>query len=311
MPRMIPIARTAAAVLLLSVPAVARAATPSIEVEVKDLSPKFLAFYDAAVAEKADPESRFQLWKEKYGFAALPPVPERDQMARKLLDTAWPAYPEVLDRIRAGAAGMRPDPGSLLREVAAKLGAEGPLKVRIVAYVGAREQNAYFFADKGSLNVAVPIEESPEWRDPVLVHEMTHAVHHSLAGLSEGWERTIARTLFAEGLAVRVTEALRPGLSEAVYLEHRPGWLAEAQGKQREILEGLRPHLRAKDSATVMRFTMGKGTTGVERESYYAGWLVIGHLLQQGKTFAELARIPEEQTAEIVDRVLGEMLAGK
>lgn len=301
------IVRMAAAVLFLARIGHASA----IEVEVKDLSPKFLAFYDAALAEKADPERRFQLWKEKYGFAALPPVPERDAMARKLLDTAWPTYPEVLGRIREGAAGMRPDPGALLREVAAKLGAEGPLKVRIVAYVGAREQNAYFFADQGTLNVAVPVEESPEWREPVLAHEMTHAVHHALSGFSEGWERTISRTLFAEGLAMRMTESLRPGRGDAAYTEHRPGWLAEASGKRRAILEGLRPHLSARDSATVMRFTMGTGTTGTEREAYYAGWLVVGHLLQKGKTFAELARLSEDQIPQVVDRALGEMLAGE
>lgn len=312
MSKTIQIARMAVAILLL-LPGLglAQPATPEVTVEVQDLSPKFLAFYDAAVAEKAEPDRRFQLWKEKYGFAALPPVPERDEMARKLLDTAWPAYPEVLDRIRAGAPGMRPEPEPVLREVAAKLGADRPLKVKLLAYVGAREQNAFFFPQEGSLNLAVPVEEAPEWRDLVLVHEMTHAVNHALAGFPDGWERTIARTLFAEGLATRVTEALRPGRGDAAYVEHKPGWLAAAQGKRREILDGIRPHLRAKDSATVMRFTMGTGTTGTEREAYYAGWIVVGHLLQQGKTFPELARMPDEQIPEIVEKALGEMLAAK
>jgi len=301
------IARMAAAVLLLA----GTGHASQLEVEVNDLSPKFLAFYDAAVAEKAGPERRFQLWKEKYGFAALPPVPERDEMARKLLDTAWPTYPEVLGRIREGAAGMRPQPEPVLREVAAKLGADRPLKVEILAYVGAREQNAYFFPQNGTLNLAIPVEESPDWRELVMVHEMTHAVNHALAGFAEGWERTIARTLLAEGLATRVTESLRPGRGEAAYVEHKPGWLAEAHGKRREILEGIRPHLRAKDSAAVMRFTMGTGTTGLEREAYFAGWLVVGHLLQQGKTFPELARLQEEQIPEIMEKALGEMLAAK
>lgn len=307
MPKTRSIVRMAAAVLLLA----GTGHASQVEVEVKDLSPKFLAFYEAATAEKAGPDRRFQLWKEKYGFAALPPVPERDEMARKLLDTAWPTYPEVLDRIKAGVPGMRPEPGALLREVAAKLGAEQPLKVHLLAYVGAREKNAFFFPDQGKLNVAVPIEESPEWREPVLIHEMTHAVNHALAGFPGGWERTIARTLFAEGLATRVTESLRPGLGEAAYVEHKPGWLTEAQGKRQAILEGIRPHLRSSDSATVMRFTMGTGTTGTERESYYAGWLVVGHLLRQGKTFAELARIQDEQIPGIVEKALGEMLAAK
>ena len=85
--------------------------------------------------------------------------------------------------------------------------------MKLLAYVGAREQNAFFYPQEGSLNLAVPVEEAPEWRDLVMVHEMTHAVNHALAGFPEGWERTIARTLFAEGLAARVTEgaASRPG----------------------------------------------------------------------------------------------------
>ena len=44
-----------------------------------------------------------------------------------------------------------------------------------------------------------------------------------------------------------------------------------------------------------MRFTMGKGPSGLEREAYYAGWLVVGYWLEHGTTFAEIARIPEAE----------------
>ena len=53
---------------------------------------------------------RWELWKKDYDFAAVPPTPEGEQMARKILDDAWPKYPGVLDRIRGGAASITPDP---------------------------------------------------------------------------------------------------------------------------------------------------------------------------------------------------------
>jgi hypothetical protein len=37
-----------------------------------------------------------------------------------------------------------------------------------------------------------------------------------------------------------------------------------------------------------MRFTMGQGTTGLEREAYYVGEVVLGRLLKIGHTEAPL-----------------------
>ena len=57
-----------------------------------------------------------------------------------------------------------------------------------------------------------------------------------------------------------------------------------------------------------MRFTMGKGPSGIEREAYYAGWLVVGYWLDRGMTFADIARIPEQEmpdrVAEAIDALL-------
>jgi hypothetical protein len=46
--------------------------------------------------------------------------------------------------------------------------------------------------------------------------------------------------------------------------------------KSREILVGILPEMEKSDSATVTRFTYGQGTTGMTREAYVAGWIVIG-----------------------------------
>jgi hypothetical protein len=281
---------------------------PRVRVEIRDLSPRFLRFYEAAVAEKAGPDRRWVLWKELYDFAALPPVPQRDSMARALLDTAWRRYPAVLERIRGGAAAMQPDPTAALGAVAAQLGTD-TITVRLTAYVGAMERNAFTFGTPAAPQVVLPIEPDAEWRSLILSHEFAHAVHMRLADLSGGWERSIGRSIVEEGVALRVTEALHPGRPTAAYIEQRNGWLAEAMPRRDAILRGLLPVLRASDSETVMRFTMGRGSTGVEREAYLAGWLVVGHLMERGRTLAEIARVPEAELPALVEATIRDMIA--
>lgn len=302
-----PLAAGAASAQQSDTAAPAGDAAAPLEVRVNDLTPGFLTFYEAAVEENADADRRWQLWKEHYDFAALPPVPERDSIARELLDDAWPRYPDVIERIQAGVDGMAPAPEPLLQEVAAEFGMEEALRVDLLVYVGALEGNAFFAPQEGRLVVAVPIEEESADRTRSLVHEFTHAVHHTLADLSEGWERTVARTLFSEGLANRATEKLLPGGTPAFYLDGRPGWFEEAAARGGEILEGILPYVRDDDSEQVMRFTMGTGTTGIEREAYYAGWVVVGHLLESGHTLGELARVPEDEVTALVEQALTEL----
>ena len=60
-----------------------------------------------------------------------------------------------------------------------------------------------------------------------------------------------------------------------------------------------------------MRFTMGKGQSGIEREAYYAGWAVVGYRLEHGMTFAEIARIPEKKMPRRVGETIDTLLAAK
>ena len=56
--------------------------------------------------------------------------------------------------------------------------------------------------------VAIPVEGEP--LNLVLTHEFTHVVEGEQAQLSFGWERSIAHTIFTEGLAMRATQKLHP-----------------------------------------------------------------------------------------------------
>ena len=43
-----------------------------------------------------------------------------------------------------------------------------------------------------------------------------------------------------------------------------------------------------------MNFTMGISLSGLEREAYDAGWVIVGYWLKHGKTFSKIARIGEK-----------------
>ncbi len=44
-----------------------------------------------------------------------------------------------------------------------------------------------------------------------------------------------------------------------------------------------------------LRFTIGPGPAGLEREAYFAGWLVVGDWLTRGMSFSEIACSPEKE----------------
>jgi hypothetical protein len=287
----------------------------NLTLEINDLTPRFLAFYERALAEDADPERRWELWREFYNVAAIPPTPEGQLRARRLLDGAWERYPSVLQRIQAGAAGLEPNPRAVVDAVAELLDFREPATVQLTVFVGGLEDNAYAYRAGATPVVNIPVEQAPACRALVLPHEFTHAVHTLLADLSGGWERPIAQVVMEEGLATRVTAALVPGRPDAGYV----AYLADDHGtsdrfeqcvaREPALLAGLRPFLSDSRSDTVARFTFGGGTTGLERETYYAGWVLVGQLLAQGRTLAELAATPVDALAPLIERTIDTRLA--
>jgi hypothetical protein len=251
---------------------------PPLNLTIKDLTPKFLQFYDEATRENASAEQRWELWKKDYDFAAVPPTPEGEQMARKILDNAWPKYPGVLGRIRGGAASITPDPHVTLDKIAELLRPQSPVNITLLVYVGGLEGNAFTAAQDGKIMTSLPIEDDLATRALRMTHELTHAVHISMGSFSGGWIRTIGTTVLTEGVAMRVTQQLLPGHPEGYYVEARSGWFEEAAKLRNAILKDVREAVESDKSGDVMRFTMGKGPSGIERElTTPAGlWWAIG-----------------------------------
>lgn len=284
--------------------------TPRVSIAIRDLTPKFLTFYRAASAPGIGPDERFRLWRQDYGFAAVPPTPDGQQMARRLLDNAWPKYPGVLSRIERGASGIQPSPQAMLTRVADLLRPGKPVDITLVVYVGTLEGNAFTVGREGRATVAIPIEQSPYERGPVMAHEFAHAVQISMGTNSGGWIRSIGETVLSEGLAMRVAQRLYPRRPTASFVEtpDEPGWLRVAENKRREILADVGNAAASSDSDDVMRFTMGRGPSGIDREAYYVGWVVTDYWLHHGRSFADIARIPESQAPDEVRNAIDAIL---
>jgi Predicted Zn-dependent protease (DUF2268) len=259
-------------------------------VDVVDLTPKFVAFYDTAVAHHLDPDARWALWKRTYNFAATPPTPFGDSLARRLLDSAWSRYPDSLTRIRRGVAALGISPTRELERVIEVLGCGTGTRVRVVAFVGGFDENAFAYSSHDGLpTVALPVEAGDAKRS--VDHEFTHAVHRSAgcANITRGYDQSLAELVISEGLAMRVVEALNPGRPDIYYVIGQQSWLDSANAHRAAILRGIRDHLTEAGVPVVQRFTFGEGTTGLGREGYYAGWVILGALLKNGVSLHEIA----------------------
>ena len=277
---------------------------PKPVLTVEDLTPKFLTFFQAAGKEQADEQQRWALWQKMYGFAAVPPTPDGQQMARKILDDAWPKYPKALPTIERGIANLQPPPLETLDAVADLLQVDVRIRVHLLLFVGGFDNNAFTSPGKNGVpTVALPVEG--QGSTMVLTHELTHVVEAEQANLSLDWKRSVAHTIFTEGLAMRVTQRIHPGQPDKEYVgEFTPNWFARAEQTRAAILADIAPHLAESDSSAIMRYTMGTGGAGIEREAYLAGWLVIGDLLAHGWTFPRLARVTDEEMTTLVAETL-------
>ena len=274
------------------------------KVEVMNLVPKFLNFYEKAQASDAD--ERWALWEEHYNFAAVPPGDEGRKMARAMLVEAWSQYGEIIPRLQE----WTPDEQrveKMLHEVKRILGCEEDILVTIVYFVGAFEENPFVAPlGDGRLALCLPVETGAS--DIFLAHELTHIVHAKTANLSMAWERSIGSTVLQEGLAMRVSQALVPGHADEEYVEHTEGWLEAVTAKKAEILQSISLHLEESKSETVIKFTFGPGEAGLEREAYYAGWVVVDAMLKEGSSFMEIASIQEVEMTEVVRKSIEEIV---
>ncbi|WP_341675806.1 DUF2268 domain-containing putative Zn-dependent protease [Niveibacterium sp. SC-1] len=284
------------------------AQAPTPRVRVTDLTGNFVAFYNAANAPGVDAEKRFALWQQHYGFAAVPAGENGQVLARALLDQAWPRYAAAMDRIIVGYGGMRPSPENQLHAAAELLKLDRPLKLHVLAYVGMFEGNAFTQVSNGEVTVALPVEDPPDHRAVSAAHELTHAVQIAL-GTLPGADAPLASLVMAEGLAMHASRELVPGGKPERYVELEPGWLAAARKREAAVLRSVRAALASTDPETIHQHLMDRGPSGLTREGYYAGWRIVEQWRADGRSFAQIARIPPGQQVAEVDAVISRLLS--
>ena len=276
----------------------------SARVEIVDLTSRFLAFYDSATARHADPDTRWQMWRRLYGFAAVPPGPFGDSLARRLLDSAWTKYSAALETIRKGPAALAISPDTALARVLGLLKCGDSVKLRVTVFVGGFEGNAFAFGvSDGRSNLAVPVEAGDPERS--LIHEFTHAVQRAgCAPFGAPRSGLLAELVVTEGLAMRVVQAALPGHDDEFYTTAAPGWLAAARERRAAVLAGVRAALEDSGNAAWNRFTFGRGATGLPREAYYAGWETVGEMLREGMSLHDIATLNPTEYVGVLRRVI-------
>lgn len=270
-------------------------------ITIVNLVPKFLDFYEKASVTGVGEQERWELWKEHYHFAAVPPGEEGLKVARELLNNDWEKYGEHISNIEK----VKPDQEEvqhILSKVKNLLGYKNSIELTLVYFVGGFENNAFVApTNSGGIALCLPVECGNSLIS--LVHELTHVVHAKTADFNGQWERTIATIILQEGLATHSSKYIVPGYRNEHYIEMHAGWFKSCEEKREEILNGIAPYLEDSSSETVYKFTMGNGTSNIEREAYFVGWEIVGRLLADGKTFQEIASIKERDMTEYIRKV--------
>lgn len=290
--------------LLAAAPCVA-APNAGHVLDIVDRVPRFEKFYSDA--KGLDEAARWALWKKEYGIAAVPPTAQGEALARKQLDVAWPRYSALIPRLNTLEARAEKVAHALFAATNKLYATAGtPIHTRIVFFVGQFDGNEFTVpAMNGQPPTVVMPVENPMLKVQ-LAHEISHSVNFQLADVRNGFGQPIGETIFLEGLAMHANKALVPGLPDAAYTElaSEPGWLKRCTANRAKIMKGILPYLHQSGARVATKFTFGKGTTGMDRELYCVGWFVVGDMLSSGKTFPQLARIPENRMA---DEVAGAM----
>lgn len=305
--------RIEAAVLVVTLIAATPCAIAADRGHVLDIVnrvPRFEKFY--ADAQGLTEAARWTLWKKEYGIAAVPPTPQGDALARKQLDAAWRRYPALVSKLQTLESRAEKHARVLFAATNRLYATAGtPILVKVVLFVGQFDGNEFTVpAMNGQPPTVVMPVENPMLKVQ-LAHEMSHAVNFQLADVKNSFGAPIGETIFLEGLAMRANKALVSGLPDAAYTElaDEPGWFKRCTAKRVAVTKGILPYLTQSGPTVATKFTFGRGTTGMDRELYCAGWYVVGSMLASGETFPQLARVPESRMVEKVAVAMKRQLA--
>jgi hypothetical protein len=289
----------AGALLLLASPAFAADHVLDIDNRVG----KFETFYAHATAQPVDADARFKLWQIEDGLAAVPPGPDGDAMARKLLDDAWAKYPALVPKLDELEKTAEETARAMFARDNDILGtANDPVHTRLILYVGQFDNNAFTVPPMNGkpATILMPVENIN--LKIALAHELTHSIELQLVPVKNSFGAPVGETMFLEGLAMRTSQRAVPGLPDSAYtsMPNEPDWMPNCVAKKDAVMKDILPDLDKSGHEIAMKYTFGQGNNGMQREAYCAAWFAMGKLIDSGKTLPELARTPEDKMVGVI-----------
>ncbi|WP_226576644.1 hypothetical protein [Halobacillus litoralis] len=267
------------------------------DVRSNQMLDRFLTFYDQAA--KAPHHKRYEIWTEYYNFPHTPPGYQQGQLAKEMVDYAWNKYSHVYDKIQY----FNTSPLELNEQVDSIkqiLHCTTFVDLTVLFFVGTFETDPFIIQENHHYTLCFPVEIASSHTR--LIQELARVVHCRQSGLAPSHTRTLGQLIFQEGLSIHTTiEVLEEsGLSAASL-----NWEEERCSREpNRVMMNVLPHLHRTDYEALYSFTKGTGASGYEKEANFTGWLVIEHLLEQGRPLYELAQIQKDEVDTIVERAL-------
>ncbi|QNM98150.1 hypothetical protein [Chitinimonas koreensis] len=271
----------------------------ALDVKVRDLSPRFLEFYetagkpapapaDANAPVESEGDRRWRLFKRDYDFSAQPD----EAAARAALEAAWPRYAAALPRIEAGFDGIASEPTTLIDQLSKQFFLGQPMSLRLVTYVGAFEGKVWSRAEPDALNVYLPLEVDAAARALPTARVLGGAI----LAKSAGWgaqPRNLAEQVIAEGVLAQALRTVVPGRPLEAYLDLSAEELAQARAALKTDFRALQDKLADGSADTLALYAGDKRAT-----ARLAGWLLVERF--QVKKKARYADMIRQRPADLV-----------
>lgn len=277
----------------------------NINIEVVNLVPKFLSFFDKAELVKGM-DDKWKLWQSEYNFAAIPPTEEGLAKAKQDFIGVYNQYYKYEDRIRRFQYDEVMIKQCIL-QLQKELLFKNPFSIKIVYFVGFFENNPFVTTDQtGELCLCLPIENdmNKTIEQIRLYHELSHIFHSEILNINFTYQRSLGFLIMQEGIALQMSRKMVPGCRDDSYISHQLGWYDDIKKYQLPILIGIEEDIWKNNPEVLYKYTMGQGNTGHEREAYYVGWIVVNLLLKEGYPFLELMTLDEQQSNLLVKQFI-------
>ncbi|SFJ62174.1 hypothetical protein SAMN04487936_10399 [Halobacillus dabanensis] len=267
------------------------------DVKCTQLLDRFLTFYDQA--SQTPFHKRFELWEDQYAFPYNPPGYQQGQLAKEMIEYAWNKYDQVYEKIQYFDVGPL-EVNGYVDSIKQILHCTTSVRLTVLFFVGTFETDPFIVEENQHYTLCFPVELSSTRTR--LIHELTRVVHCCQSGLAASHTRTLGQLIFQEGMACHTTHEV---LEENGMIDPPHCWNEEkCSAEPNRVMMNILPHLHRTDYEALYSFTKGTGASGFEKEANYTGWLVVEHLLEQGRPLYDLAQIQMDEVDEVVEKTL-------